>query len=150
EDEKLVFRADVMQNVLPAARSGLWNLHSLHWRFPLSASDYVAPMAGKADQDHVILPMSFAHKLAHVDHSLLGHIGEASVANMRVVFPNNRLGPRAMMLHEAFQRFDHVPIPDVPGVWAAVNHGSIIVLGVLDHDGILLCMEVGFAAISGM
>ncbi len=138
-----------MQHVFPAARSGRRHLHSLHRRFPLLAGDDAAAMRTEADQDHTIVFVLFPDQLAHVDHAVIGHVGVTCVADVRVVFPHDRLGLWTVMLHEPLERLHHVPVANVPRFGAAADHGAVVVLGVLHHQGILLGVEVPILSVTG-
>src|SRR5215471_6968369 len=50
-----------------------------------------------------------------------------------------------MVLHESIERFGHVVIANVPCRRAAADHRAVVVLGVLDHERVLLGVEGGFA-----
>ena len=91
--------------------------------------------------------MSFACELADVDHAVVFHVGEAGVADVGVVCPDNRLRLRAVMLHQALQRVSHVAVADIPRFRAALYHRAVIVLGILDDEGILLGIKRRFAIV---
>ena len=52
------------------------------------------------------------------------------------------------MPKEAFERLGHVTIPHVPGVRAAANHGTVIGLGIFDHQGVLFRLETAVPTVA--
>src|SRR5207248_164865 len=117
---------DLFPTTAPPGR----HIHPLHGRFPLFTSDHAATVRAESDQHHAVGGMVFAHEFADVHHAVVCHIGEPGVADVRVVCPDDRLGPRTVMAHEAFQCLGHVPIADVPRLWAALHHRVVVVLRV--------------------
>ena len=45
---------------------------------------------------------------------LVGHVGEAGVADVRVVLPHHRPRPRLREREQPVERLGHVPVADVP------------------------------------
>ena len=112
-----------------------------------SAGDHRAAVRAEADQDNASRRRALADELADVDHAVVGHVGVARVADVRVVLPDDGLGVGPVVAHQPVERLGHVPVADVPRLGPAADHRPVIRLGVLHHQRVLLGVEVGLAAV---
>jgi hypothetical protein len=84
---------------------------------------------GAEADDHSHFGEPFAAQLADIDLAALTHVSRPSIADMRIVRPHDRLRTLAAPCQEPFQRLEHVPIAQVPGLGRAVIHDPAIALG---------------------
>ena len=94
--------------------------------------------------------MRLPNELTHVHHARARHVGEAGVADVRVVLPHDRLRVRVELLvvrHEAVERVHHMMVADVPRRGASADHGAIVQLGVLCDERVLFGVEERLAAV---
>src|SRR5207245_1283848 len=146
QQEKTAVAGNTVQDVLPATGGRSGDVHALHRRIPGRAGDHAAVVAAHTNQHHIVA-VALARELADVDHALPGHVGVASIADVRVVLPDDRLRCRTVMLTEPLQRLGHMPVADVPGYGTAAYQLPVILLGVTDDDRVLLGVEVWFIAV---
>ena len=75
--------------------------------------------------------MSLAHVLAQVRFTLCSHPRGSSVAQVRVVRPDDKLGGRTFPGHEVDERLErlgHVTVAQVPGAGVTAVHRAVVVL----------------------
>jgi hypothetical protein len=65
------------------------------------------------------------------------HLGRCSVADVRIVSPNDRLAPGAIEGEQRLHGFEHVAVAQIPGCARAIVHDAIVTLGVGNEAGVL-------------
>jgi hypothetical protein len=68
-------------------------------------------VSGEADDPDAVLGVTVADELADVHRACGGHVGAAGIADVCVVFTDDRLGVRAVMGHQSVERVGHVGLP---------------------------------------
>src|SRR5205807_1920073 len=111
---------------------------ALHWRLPFPPRDDSASKRAETDQYDFLVRVRLADELADIHLTLVGHVGETGIADVRVVFPDNRLCTGPMMSHQALERFGHVPVANIPCLGPAADHRAVIGLGIPQHERVLL------------
>jgi len=118
------------------------NCHLLHRRVPRLRGDDGPAIRSHADQRRFRPTLVLSNELADVEPSSLFHIRRPSVADVRVVCPDNSFGIRAVMTLEALERLDHVSVPDVPRISVASSHLSVVLFGVFRDECVLFGVEI--------
>ena len=134
-----------MKDALPASVARGRHDHTLGRSIPVASGNHAAPKGAKPDEHHAVAASLLADELAEVHHAVPGHIGEPRVADMCVVRPHDRLRVRAMMVQQVIQGLGHVAIADVPRLGAAAHHGTVVGLGILQHERVLLGLKISLA-----
>ena len=117
------------------------HLLHLHRRIPVGRRGDGAGVGAEADQGG-LLAEAAAAQLAEIELAAhAAHVGEARVADVRVVRPHHRLGALAAMAEQVLQGLEHVAVAQVPALGAAVVHGAVVALGGGDQPGILRGIE---------
>ena len=90
-------------------------------------------MRREPNQINAFAAVSLAHELADIHHPVSRHIRVSGIADVRVMLPYDRLRVRTVVAHDALQGIGHVPIADIPRLWTAAHHGTVVGLRV-PHD----------------
>ena len=71
----------------------------------------------------------------------MSHLGGASIAQVRIVRPDDDLCLGAEVVSQRFQRLGHMGVPQIPGGNSFVKHRAVILLGILHQASILFRKE---------
>ena len=134
--------AGCMAQRLPTAGQGRANGHHLHLVAPVGGSGDGAGGGAEADQRRLV-PEAFTAELAQVQlvHAA-SHGCRPGIADVRVVGPDHGPCPRAARFEDLLQRFEHVPVTQVPRRGAALIHGAIVAFRRADQAGVLRRVKI--------
>ena len=130
EDQQSVSDGGVVHEMLEAVVARRRNMKPFHRCTPLLGGDHRSSVRSESDQHDTIAVVCLAHELTDVHHSRARHVGEASVADVGIVFPDDGLRVPAVVCHESLERLDHVMVANVPARGSAAHHRSVVQLGV--------------------
>jgi hypothetical protein len=147
EQQQHVTHVGCVQRVLETPLACRRHAHAAHRRSPLVPGDHRAAMRAEADEHHVVRVVCLPNELADVRHPRARHVGEARIANVRVVLPHDRLRLGAVMLHEPLERLDHVRVAHVPRRGTATHHRAVVALRILGDERVLLGVEERVGAV---
>src|SRR5438128_1934926 len=99
--EEHVALGGTVQHVLPTVLPGWRHAHFFPGCIPVIAGNHGPAVRSKSDQNCIVVSVSLAGQLSNVDHSLVGHVSGPSIADVRVVLPDDRLGVSTVVLQQA-------------------------------------------------